>query len=78
MTLREQLADLIRSWDVEIEGPLRDDTARERAVALVRDAETTMLNLLVLPRPPWSANLELTVRRLEVGDPAGQAVVSLE
>jgi hypothetical protein len=57
---------------------LRDDAARERAVALVREAETTKLYLFVLPRPPWSPDSELAVRRVEVTELAGQAVVALE
>lgn len=57
---------------------LRDDALRERAVAIVRGAETTTLSLIVLPKPPWLESSQLVVRPLEVSDLPGQAVVALE
>jgi len=57
---------------------VRDAAARERALILAQDAESGWLNLLMPPVPPWSAGREVVLRRLEVSELAGEAVVALE
>ncbi|MFT3922497.1 MAG: hypothetical protein QM778_08185 [Myxococcales bacterium] len=57
---------------------VRDQTARERALVLVRESDTGWLSLLLLPSPPWSQGSQVELQRLEVADAAGQAVVALD
>jgi hypothetical protein len=58
---------------------LHDAAQRERAVALWIEPGSPQLSLVVLPRPPWSAGLKLSVRAGELRDAGeGLAVVALE
>lgn len=72
---RELPAEL-KVLDVET---VKDAAGQLRALVLVAGKpEPTTLSLLLLPRPPWSASLELRLSRGEALDAQGAAEVRLE
>ena len=73
MNLRDQLLERIRSWNLEIEGPLRDDTAL--ITSGIFDSQA-LFNLMLwieeqIGRPIDPASLDLVGEWNTIGDVVG-------